>query len=144
MANIDQLILKTNEFFARHWFSDSEFEMPEWKYNWPWAGSVPYHNRGGVYSLFNEFGEVIYIGLGISIGGGAYKEHGISRRLLSHVITTDKEKGSGNYVPQKKWKSVADIGAIGFPCEISYLAASLENFLIRELKPERNNVSKNS
>ena len=132
----------TKEFFERHWFINSNIEPPTWKIGWPWHGSVPYHDKGGVYALFSEEGEVLYIGLGTSSGGGPYDEHGISRRLIAHVIQTNKEKGRGHYVPQEKWKDVKDIGAVGFPGEYSYLAAALEDFLIRKLTPSRNSVKK--
>lgn len=131
----------TAEFFQKHWVSDAG-KPPSWKIGWPWHGSVPYHDKGGVYALFSESGEVLYIGLGTSKGGGLYNEHGISRRLLSHVIQKDSDKGRGHYMPKKKWNDVKDIGAVGFPSEYSYLAAALEDFLIRKMSPPRNSVRK--
>ncbi len=82
----------------------------------------------------------MYVGLGISKGGGKHDEHGISRRLTAHVIRTNREKGRGHYRPQDNWQDVKDIGAIGFPPDYTYLAASLEDFLIRKIKPPRNSA----
>lgn len=103
-------------------------------------GSVP--QQGGVYALFDGDKNIVYIGLGISRGGGIYKECGISKRLLAHVITRDHDKGGGSYKPQEKWGEVVDIGAIGFPGEYAYLAAALEDYLIGDLNPPRNRVKK--
>lgn len=138
MTDFNTLKKSTDEFFNRHWNVSSEHEVPTWKNGWPWQGSVPYHNKGGVYALFDSQGAIVYIGLGASRGGGIYKEHGISRRLLAHVITTDKVKGKGYYVPRKAWGDVRDIAAIGFPKEYKYLAPALEDYLIGELNPTRN------
>lgn len=139
MNNINNLIESTHDFFQRHWNLDKR--PPKWKNKWDWSSSVPYHNKGGVYALFDGNGYLVYIGLGASIGSGRYKEHGVSRRLLSHVIKKAPNK-TGSYIPRKKWGSVCDIGAIGFDYDESYLAASLEIYLIRQLKPPMNSVSK--
>ncbi|WP_276783774.1 hypothetical protein [Thalassolituus oleivorans] len=141
MCQINELTRATELFFSKHWEHSSKKSTPYWKWKWDWASSVPYHNKGGVYALLDENNRISYIGLGASIGGGKYKEHGISRRLLSHVIKKDPSK-KGAYVPKSKWSNIKDIGAIGFDYEDSYLAASLEAFLIRELKPLMNSVSK--
>ncbi|GMG88766.1 hypothetical protein [Biformimicrobium ophioploci] len=142
MPNKEELIKYTAEFFERHWPRDLELSPPVWDIGWSWSGSVPHHDKGGVYALFSANGDVLYVGLGISSGGGPYDQHGISRRLIAHVIATDKSKGRGHYVPQDKWQDVKDLGAVGFPAEYSYLAAALEDFLIRKLAPSRNAVKK--
>lgn len=103
---------------------------------------MPYHNKGGVYALFDANGNIVYVGLGASRGGGIYMEHGISRRLLAHVIASDRSRGAGYYVPRKAWSEVADIGAIGFPKEYAYLAPALEDYLIGKLNPPRNSVKR--
>jgi hypothetical protein len=141
MCHIKELIKATELFFSKHWDPSSKSNIPLWKSKWDWASSVPYHNKGGVYALLDDSGEILYIGIGASIGGGKYKEHGISRRLLSHVIKKDPSK-KGAYIPRIKWSNIKDIAAIGFDYDDSYLAASLEAFLIRELKPTMNSVSK--
>lgn len=142
MATINDLIQQSNKFFQKHWDKSSSLQPLEWKHKWPWSGSVPYHNLAGVYALFDAAGNVVYVGLGASRGGGLYKEHGISRRLLAHVIAPDRSKGSGFYKPKDNWAEVTDIGAIGFPTAYSYLAPALEDFLIGILNPPRNSVKK--
>lgn len=136
---INELIVKTEEFFHKHW--NDEKNYPAWKNRWDWSSSVPYHNKAGVYALFDESGRLLYIGLGASVRSVKYQEHGVSRRLLSHVIKKDPTK-KRTYAPRKKWASVSGIGAIGFDYSDSYLAAALEVFLIRQLKPPMNNVGK--
>lgn len=138
MTGFDDLIKHTDEFFKRHWNISSGHELPAWKNGWQWQGSVPYHDKGGVYALFDSQKNIMYIGLGASRGSGIYQEHGISRRLLAHVIATDKTKGKGCYAPKKAWYDVTDIAAIGFPKEYTYLAPALEDYLIGELNPARN------
>tara|TARA_R110002126_G_scaffold161549_13_gene309411 strand:+ start:473 stop:910 length:438 start_codon:yes stop_codon:yes gene_type:complete len=136
--NFDDLVQLTGQFFERHWDKAENVELPVWKNNWGWQSSVPYHNKGGVYALIDKDEAVIYVGLGVSRGNQLYKEHGISRRLLSHVIATDKSKGRGYYTPKQKWTEVIDIAAIGFPKEFCYLAPALEHFLIERISPVRN------
>jgi hypothetical protein len=138
MNKKEKIIELTNSFFEMHWYSKNEHSSPEWKFGYSWSGSVPYHDKGGVYALLGANDEVIYIGLGASRGGGIYKEHGLSRRLLNHVLDVNKEKGSGHYLPKKKWSTIKDIGAIGFPEELTYLAAALEDYLIGLLNPPEN------
>lgn len=142
MTKIQDIEKATKEFFARHWYNAENIEPMVWKYGWRWEGSVPYHDKGGVYALLDEMGEVIYIGLGASIGNPTYPEHGISRRLLAHVLVADKDKGRGYYKPHENWLEVRDIAAVGFPKEYAYLAPALEDFLIRKFSPIRNQTKK--
>ena len=94
MAHLSELLFHTEEFFKRYWWCPDETTSPLWKYNYTWDGAVPYHDLGGVYALINEHQEIVYIGLGSSIGGRKYKEHGISRRLLKHVTKSDLWMGA--------------------------------------------------
>lgn len=142
MPKLIEIISATNDFFSRHWDKSSDIGPYAWLNNWTWNTSVPHHDKSGVYALLDESGEVVYIGLGASRGGGIYKEHGISRRLLAHVITTDKERGRGTYKPRDNWKEVVDIAAIGFPSIYSYLAPALEDYLIGLFNPVRNSIKK--
>ncbi len=138
MRTLKSLEEATAKFFDMHWDKSSTVSPMPWISGWPWKGSVPYHDMAGVYALINGEGEVVYIGLGASIGNNTYPEHGISRRLLSHVLRANKNLGNGHYKPQAKWAEVVDIGAVGFPAEYVYLAPALEDFLIRLFKPIRN------
>lgn len=142
MATINDLIQHSNVFFEKHWDSSSSLQPLEWKCDWQWAGSVPYHDMAGIYALFDSAGDLVYVGLGASRGGGLYNEHGISRRLLAHVIAPDRSRGRGFYKPKDNWVEVADIGAVGFPAKYSYLAPALEDYLIGKLNPTRNSMKK--
>lgn len=113
-------------------------QRPGWKTWEPFLyGSVPSHDLGGCYALFSE-NELLYIGLGASKGGGLYPDHGISRRLMAHVIASDRQRGQQWSKLRESWGSVTSIRTIGFPNDFSYMAAALETFLIRELNPPRN------
>jgi hypothetical protein len=132
----------TAEFFRRHWpapeVDPNSGPPPEWMDGWRWQGSVPYHDQSGVYALVDSSGVVMYVGLGASLGTGRYLRHGLSRRLSAHVITQDKSRGRGFYLPRPKWSAVDSISTIGMPPRYSYLSAALEDFLISALKPPRN------
>lgn len=140
--SLKTLKTKTDEFFRRHWpqhsGDDSLALPPEWIDGWQWQGSVPYHDRSGVYALLTASGEVVYIGLGASNGAGRYPKHGLSRRLSAHVIMVDPVMGQGFYRPRPKWSDITSIATIGFPDHYSYLSAALEDFLIAEVRPRRN------
>ena len=138
MRQLEVLIKHTDEFFRRHWPDSIGIPAPQWDSQWDWEGSVPYHDKGGVYALFNDLGDLLYIGLGASVGAGNRVGFGISRRLTGHVITTDKEKGSGHYKPEKNWSDVRAIATIGFLNEYCYLAPALEDYLIGRIDPPRN------
>ena len=142
MSSIESLIEHTNRFFDLHWPAALDYPRPEWRSDWNWQGSVPHHDKRGVYCLFDDAGHILYIGLGASVGRGEREGFGISRRLLAHVITTDKTKGRGHYVPKQSWVDVSSLAAIGFPNEYSYLALALEDYLIDKLSPPRNRSKK--
>ncbi|MDD5360301.1 MAG: hypothetical protein PHI79_05920 [Sulfurovaceae bacterium] len=135
MNTIKNVISETESFFEKHWCKN--VEIPQWIGDWKWEGSVPNHDKVGVYALINENGEVVYIGVGASRGGGQYKNHGLSYRLLNHVITTDKGKRRGCYIAKERWKDVKEIYTIGFPVD-SYMSLALEDYLIAKLQPTRN------
>ena len=133
---------RTSEFFRRHWPETTRFQQtchpPNWIGGWKWQGSVPYHDKSGVYALISRTGEVIYVGLGASRGSGQYLQHGLSRRITAHVIMQDKKRGRGFYLPRPKWVEVDSIATIGMPDHLSYLSPALEDFLISEIRPEKN------
>ncbi|MYN15079.1 hypothetical protein GSY71_18255 [Pusillimonas sp. TS35] len=137
MTTSSEIEKLTDVFFERHWSTHLGPERPTWKFGWNWQGSVPYHNKGGVYALMDGAGHVVYIGLGASLGGGGYKGYGISNRLLGHVLTRDRPQDKEAYLPRTRWSEVASIGAIGFPLEFNYLAPALEDYLIRATNPPK-------
>lgn len=141
MADFAQLKELTDQFFKSHWCSDEK--IPEWNIEWDWTGPVPNHKIGGLYALFSGE-QLLYVGLGNSRGGGVYKEHGISRRLLSHVLKITPEDHPKSYMPQERWQkvNVDRLATIGFPNKLNYLAPALEDFLIGELNPPENSVKR--
>jgi len=126
----DDLVETTGSFFNLHWVQG--VEVPVWKNQWDWNSSLPNCDLGGVYALFDDNGEVVYIGLGASAKGS-----GLSVRIVSHVIKANPSK-IPEYIPQEKWLGIKDIGTIGFPLEYQYMALALEDFLINKLKPKNN------
>ena len=126
----------TSEFFRFHWPADFN-EAPNWV-SWQefLKGSVPNHQHGGCYAIFSG-PSLIYIGLGVSRGGGIYQQHGISRRLMAHVLRSDLARGRQWSKLDESWRDATAIYTLGFPGR-EYLAPALESYLIRELSPPRN------
>jgi hypothetical protein len=142
MTTSEELARHTGEFFVRHWNS-ADGAPPSWDFTWDWRGSVPNYLLGGLYALFRK-GELLYIGLGNSRGGGIYVDRGISRRLLSHVMQIAPDGQS--YIPRERWRDleVDSVGTIGFPVALNYLAPALEDFLIGRLNPPENTVKRSA
>ena len=136
-----QLCTETHNFFSRHW--GLEDKMPEWDFSWEWCGSVPNYKLGGLYAIFSG-SKLLYVGLGASKGGGIYKDCGISRRLLAHVIQISKKDASTSYEPRDRWKTlqVDLVATIGFPADHNYLACALEDYLIGRLNPPENQMKR--
>jgi hypothetical protein len=139
MSDFSSLAEATHTFFGRHWSVEAcPSQLPEWK---SWSeflyGSVPNYDMGGCYALFAN-SELLYVGLGASKGGGPYANHGISRRLMAHVLASDRHRGASWSKLRDPWGDVTALYTIGFPNGVAYLAAALESFLIRELDPPRN------
>lgn len=139
MSDLIKLEQTTNQFFLRHWSNENlPYQRPDWM---EWKdflyGSVPNYDLGGCYVLFSG-NDLIYVGLGASRGSGLYVDHGISRRLMAHVIASDRLRGKEWSKLREPWSNVTALFTIGFPNEYAYLAAALESFLIRELSPPKN------
>lgn len=143
MNSLERLKEITLEFFDNHWGSSDV--KPEWDDSWDWCGAVPNYKLGGLYALFSG-DNLIYIGLGNSRGGGSYKEHGISRRLLSHVLKISPDDHPHSYMPQERWEKakINKLVTIGFPANLNYLAPALEDFLIGEINPPENSIKRKS
>jgi hypothetical protein len=139
VTGFDQLTEATDSFFQRHWVPSALGPTPPSWERWETflSGSVPNHDKAGCYALFAGH-ELIYVGLGASKGGGIYVEYGLSRRLTAHVICADRERGPQWSKLEPGWSSVTGVYTLGFAADLSYLAASLETYLIRALQPPRN------
>lgn len=132
-----KLARATEEFFARHWAKEILGQHPTWQ-RWEsfLSGSVPNYQHPGCYAIFFD-GGLRYVGLGASRGGGIYKEHGISRRLMAHVIQGDRSRGPTWSKLRERFTDATDIYTLGLP-GTGYLAAALETYLIRSLAPPMN------
>lgn len=134
--NIDEA---TELFFSRHWVRSAiGSEPPRWV---EWKsflfGPVPNHDKAGCYALFRNT-ELVYVGLGASKGSGIYTEHGLATRLMKNVLCKDWSKEGDWAKLNPKWDYITSLRTIGFAADTSYLAASLESFLIRQLRPPEN------
>ena len=67
MGSKEDLTGFVTKFFNMHWGFESN--TPKWDFTWNWQGPVPNYLLGGVYALLRD-DEVIYIGKGVSRGGG--------------------------------------------------------------------------
>ena len=141
--NVTDLKRHTAEFFRRHWDPESlKEESPTWKGPYRFEGSLEDHDKQGCYAVENN-GEIVYLGSGVSRGGGLYEGHGIGTRI-GHILVWDRSKprpiATRVYKPRPKWQGISAIYTIGFPTEWAYLALALEAYLISRLEPERNVV----
>jgi len=137
---ITEIRSETVKFFNQHWNEERLGTPPDWKVTRsPFTHDLfPYHDKGGCYAL-GVGREIIYIGIGNSLGSGQYEGYGIIRRLLHHVLKADPMfRGKGLRVVRDKWSSVTDVYTIGFHGDVEYIANSLEEFLIRRCRPQRN------
>jgi hypothetical protein len=139
-VTLAQLEAETETFFGMHWNTDVlGIQPPAWHVWREFKGSVPNYQLGGCYALFAG-DDLEYIGLGASRGGGLYCDHGISRRLSSHVYRLDKERGPGWLKLRPGWESITSIHTIGFEARHSHLASALEAYLIRAFEGRSRNA----
>ena len=130
----------TTRFFERHWNTSAlGCDPPSWKGWHEFKGSVHNYELGGCYALFKGK-ELLYVGVGVSKGNKRYPEAGISRRLMSHILQIDHEKGYEWSRPRERWEGITSIYTIGFQKDLTYIALSLENFLIREFSGKLRNA----
>jgi hypothetical protein len=140
MKTVSDLLAATDQFFSRHWSTAAVgCEPPGWA---PWQsfllGSVPNHDKAGCYALFVGE-ELVYVGVGASKGGGIYDNHGLSRRLMAHVIRADRSKNGDWSQLCEPWLDVTGLYTIGFAHPQAYLSPALESFLIREFRSQLRN-----
>lgn len=130
---------ETEIFFKLHW--GLPLDIPRWDYSWKFSGPVPNYLLGGLYALFA--GEsLLYLGLGASRGGGIYKDRGISRRLMAHVLQPSSGENGASYCLQERWSmlKIDMVATLGFDSSCNYLAPALEDYLIGRLAPEENRL----
>jgi len=130
--DIESLEHATRAFFDRHWGCADA--APCWSHGWRLCGPVPNYLLGGVYAIFRDH-HLLYVGLGASLGGGIYKDRGISRRLYAHVVRVATDGSS--YLFRERWieAGATSVSTLGFEQDTNYLAPALEDYLIRSLSP---------
>ncbi|RUO38621.1 hypothetical protein CWE13_02965 [Aliidiomarina shirensis] len=144
-VTFDAIKAAADEFFHRHWPS-SEAEVPSWNIPWDLVGTLPGHNKQGIYLLLGEHDEVLYIGVGASLGGGKYTGYGLGRRTNQYFRMAEGQRGvrvkNRQYAPKKKWadRGVSQVVTLGFHQDYAYLAYGLEAFLLREIETPYNKV----
>ena len=144
MVSMENVRRETAVFLERHWDRTKlgENDTPGWSANpYIFQGEIPNGTCRGCYAIL-ERQEVVYIGLGAKRGSGRYEGHGINARLKKSYLRRDRKHKSTSENrsrrPVKKWARMTAIYTIGFPDEYSYLAHSLEAYLLLHLSPKRN------
>ena len=143
MPTLEDLNAHTAEFFTRHW-KEPLGEQPKWSSKWQFCGSIPNNGMQGCYAILNGE-EIIYVGLGAGYGTDRYQHAGLGQRLHNYwrVHPSGEYKGDDRlYIPVENWQEATAIVTLGFEPVHSYLAHSLEQYLIRELNPDRNTEGK--
>lgn len=145
IITLDNIKAVSDEFFRRHWPS-SEDEVPRWNSPWGFVGTLPGHNKQGVYLLLGKHDEVLYIGVGASLGGSKYTGYGLGSRTRQYFRMEGGQRGvpvkDRQYVPKKKWadRSVSKVVTLSFHQDYAYLAYGLEAFLLRERETVYNKI----
>ncbi|WP_147270469.1 hypothetical protein [Halomonas sp. DQ26W] len=144
-VTFDAIIAASDEFFRRHW-PLSEAEVPSWNSPWNLVGTLPGHNKQGIYLLLGGHDEVLYIGVGASLGSGKYTGYGLGARTNQYFRMAEGQRGvpvkNRRYAPKKKWadRGVSQVVTLGFHQDYAYLAYGLEAFLLREIETPYNKV----
>ena len=132
MTSLDQVRSETTEFFGLHWPQEWG-PAPQWSDRWDLTTGSKDNERAGCYLLIDSKGALVYIGK----ASQRSSDGSLARRLLGHVIRPIR-RGGPYEIKIDKWPTVTDIHTLAFEEDRAYLAVSLEAFLIRRLKPERN------
>ncbi|TLF45104.1 hypothetical protein FEI13_18380 [Halomonas urmiana] len=144
-VTFDAIKAVSDEFFRRHWPS-TEAEVPNWNSPWNLVGTLPGHNKQGIYLLLGEHDQVLYIGVGASLGGGKYTGYGLGARTNQYFRMAEGQRSvavkNRQYTPKKKWadRGVSQAITLGFHQDYAYLAYGLEAFLLREVETPYNKV----
>jgi hypothetical protein len=143
---LDDIIIKTDTFLDLHWPQNKWKKPPNWSNPWLMQGTMPGSDKQGIYALLSHNNEVIYIGVGASLGGGIYEGCGLGSRT-SRYTRVDKCKQSNSinerhYKPSNEWeeRNLLAIATFGFEPEHAYLSYGLEAFLLSEFAPKYNKI----
>lgn len=125
----------TTEFFSRHWNEAILGSTPPaWSERYEFVGSLPNHDRQGVYAFITAKNVVTYIGVATSKGGERYRGHGLGKRFQAYTRVVD-----GAHSPtDARLSEAGGMVTIGFSIEHAYIANALELFLLGRLQTEHN------
>lgn len=130
---VSDLLRLTEEFFSKHWSKDLLQAPPQWSAQYKFEGSLPNHDKQGVYAFVKD-DVVTYIGVGTSYGGGRYAGHGLGNRFQAYSKVID-----GAHTPTDvRLIEAGSMITIGFSKEYAYLANALELYLIGRMDTEYN------
>jgi hypothetical protein len=138
MISFSDVEQTTERFFQNHW--PTHFgQHPSWNEAWGFEGSMQGHDQQGIYVLLGDARNVLYIGVGASLGTGRYAGHGLGSRTNRYMRTLSRKQKQ--YTPTSPWKErgLSEIITLGFAQEHAYLAYGLEAFLLGQLAPPHNN-----
>jgi hypothetical protein len=137
--SIDQLRIKTNEFSAT-WLKP-DVNMRDWSWPWDLSTEIPNQSMRGCYAILSGE-EVIYIGVGLGKSTEQYEGAGLGDRLKRYwqLNPNRNEPGQRQYQFREDWKEATSLVTLAFEPDHFFLAAALEIYLIRELKPRRNRL----
>lgn len=135
MPSIENLKSLTAEFFCRHWNEAIIGSAPPiWSDRYEFIGSLPNHDKQGVYAFVNHKNEVTYIGVATSQGGGPYRGHGLGKRFQAYArVINDAHSPTDS-----RLKEAGGMVTIGFSTNHAYIANALELFLLGRLDTAHN------
>lgn len=146
MVSFLEVLNETTEFFKRHWPHSWWGEAPRWTNPWYFRGTMFGGEKQGVYSLLNSDSEVLYIGVGASLGRGIYEGSGLNSRIGKYCRLAQDQRSAPVpdrlYEPRDEWveRGLVAISTVGFESNQAYLAYSLEAYLLSVLEPPFNRV----
>jgi len=100
------------------------------KWSWSRSNPWPHANRAGVYFIFGDTGNLLYV--------GKASRGSIGARLDEYFGYEKLTKGCRIIEPQAWRERPRYVAALAVPEDMWFEAAALEEFLIRELQPPLN------
>ncbi|MBA4304435.1 MAG: hypothetical protein C0424_09445 [Sphingobacteriaceae bacterium] len=139
MKHHDQLHQLTLTFLND--FLNKRITHPIWSRPWDLSSEIPNQSKRGCYAILSG-DEVIYIGVALGKSTQQYAGAGLGDRLKRYWQLNPNRNalGQNRYQFRDDWKEATTLVTLAFEEEYFYLAAALEIYLIRELKPRRNAI----
>lgn len=133
--SVNNLKALTAEFFSKHWNEEKIGTPPPiWSGRYEFVGSLPSHDKQGVYAFVTAENEITYIGVATSKGSERYRGHGLGKRFQAYTRVVD----DAHHPHDSRLKEAGDVITIGFSTGTAYIANALELFLLGRLNAEHN------